>query len=162
MNFPVSKGSYILWLYLPRRTAITIGRLGKHSFSRGWYGYCGSALGTGGLRARLFHHLRPVQRCHWHIDYFKLHASLRKIWLCEGGNREHDFSRSLLTVGGAELPLTGFGSTDCACTSHLVYVPAYTQVKESFRLLFRDSPAQRPPHRHDAGGIVSLSISALN
>lgn len=120
-RFPVLPGSYLLWFYLPRGTEITIGRLGSHHFRRGWYFYCGSAFGSGGLRARLSHHLQHSEKLHWHIDYLKKWVRIRSVWLCCGINCEHDWSQLLLTLPGAELPLKGFGSSDCSCLSHLVY-----------------------------------------
>lgn len=129
---PESKGSYALWFYLPRATAIEVGRLGLKSFKRGWYGYCGSASGPGGLRARLRHHLHHSTRRHWHIDYFKVHALIREIWLCQGGNYEHELSQSLCRHA-AEVPVTGFGSSDCRCSSHFVRFPRHSQVREAFR-----------------------------
>ena len=127
-----NRGSYLLWYYLPRATLLNVGRLGRQSFVRGWYGYCGSAMGPGGLRARLRHHLSPPSRHHWHIDYFKSSACLREIWLCEGDNREHDLSFKLTELG-AQVPVAGFGSSDCRCISHLVRLPSYSLVRQISR-----------------------------
>ena len=140
---PAQQGSYLLWFYLPRRTAISIGRRGRHSFARGWYGYCGSACGAGGVRGRLAHHLRPAVRCHWHIDYFKPHASLRQVWVCTGANREHDFSRILLSDPLARCPLPGFGASDCDCDSHFVYLPRFSRVQLMFRRIVKEAPLRR-------------------
>ncbi len=74
-KFPADKGSYLLWLFLPRGADLTIGKLGCHHFSRGWYLYCGSAFGPGGLRARIGHHLKHSDKKHWHIDYLKSKAT---------------------------------------------------------------------------------------
>ncbi|MFO7764873.1 MAG: DUF123 domain-containing protein [Pelovirga sp.] len=100
---------------------MSIGRLGVKNFVRGWYGYCGSAFGPGGLRARLRHHFSPTCRCHWHIDYLKAHARLRTVCWCADINHEHNLSRYLLEAG-AQVPVAGFGSSDCGCISHLVWV----------------------------------------
>lgn len=122
-RFPSDKGSYLLWFSLPRGTDLTIGRLGKHRFRRGWYLYCGSAFGPGGLRARLGHHLRISEKKHWHIDYLKPCADLRSVWFCVGKNLEHDWNSQLTEIAEADYPLTGFGSSDCHCPSHLIYFP---------------------------------------
>jgi len=122
-SFPAVSGSYLLWLYLPRATEISVGRLGRYPFRRGWYFYCGSAFGPGGLRARLGHHLRPSVKRHWHIDYLKEWAGIRAVWLCRGSNCEHDWSQLLAELENAERPLPGFGSSDCECRSHLLYLP---------------------------------------
>ena len=138
-RFPAEGGSYLLWMYLSRRQMIAIGRRGVHSFERGWYGYCGSAFGPGGLRARLRHHLRPVARCHWHIDYLKQWARPRAVWLCRGDNLEHRWSGLLQGRPGAGLPLPGFGSSDCDCPAHLVYFRSRRQVNAGFAVLAAES-----------------------
>lgn len=120
-KFPPARGSYLLWFYLPRGTDLTVGKLGRHHFKRGWYLYCGSAFGPGGLRARLGHHLKPSTKKHWHIDYLKESADLRSVWFCVGENHEHEWSRKLIGEAGGCFPLNGFGSSDCDCNSHLVY-----------------------------------------
>jgi len=129
---PQSKGSYALWYYLPRATTIAIGKLGVQNFKRGWYGYCGSAFGPGGLRARLRHHLTSATRQHWHIDYFKVHALIREIWLCQGESCEHELSQSLCRYA-VEVPVPGFGSSDCKCSSHFVRLSRHSQVRAAFR-----------------------------
>ncbi len=123
-RLPPVAGSYLLWFFLARRQAIAVGRLGTLEFKRGWYGYCGSAYGPGGLKARLGHHLRDAARPHWHIDYFKAKASLRLIWLEKNADREHLWSRLLEQLPGFSFPCPGFGASDCACVSHLLYCPA--------------------------------------
>lgn len=120
-KLPSARGSYLLWFYLPRGTDLTIGKLGRHHFKRGWYLYSGSAFGPGGLRARLGHHLKLSSKKHWHIDYLKESANLRSIWFCVDENHEHEWSRKLAEEPGGRFPLNGFGSSDCDCSSHLVY-----------------------------------------
>jgi Uri superfamily endonuclease len=68
---PVAPGSYILILRADQAATISVGRLGDVPIVPGWYLYTGSALGTGGLHGRVRHHLRPVTRPHWHIDYLR-------------------------------------------------------------------------------------------
>lgn len=123
IRFPAAKGSYLLWFYLPKGVALSVGKLGILSFKRGWYLYCGSAFGAGGLSARIGHHLKPVDKWHWHVDYLKSQAQLRAVWFCRDENNEHDWSQLLASLPDASLPVAGFGSSDCACRSHLVYWP---------------------------------------
>lgn len=124
VQIPSSPGSYLLVLYLRRCTEIQIGRLGAFSFRRGWYFYAGSAFGPGGLQARLGHHLKPLQRFHWHIDYLRSVAELRSLCYQTGVNNEHLWSSALMTIlPEAKFPVAGFGSSDCRCASHLVYLP---------------------------------------
>ena len=134
-QLPVEPGSYLLWFYLPKQREIAIGRLGSRSFRRGWYGYCGSAFGPGGLRARLQHHLRRETRKHWHIDYFKEWAAVRGVWLCRGRNQEHHWSELMQKCPGAECPVPGFGASDCRCVTHLTYFPVRSQVRYALEQL---------------------------
>lgn len=123
-DFPSARGTYILWLMLPHAATLTIGRLGTFVLAPGVYAYAGSAFGMGGLAGRLRHHLRPVQRSHWHIDYLRQAARLEMIW-CQAADtrREHDWARALLALPDAALPIPRFGASDCHCPAHLVGLP---------------------------------------
>ncbi len=142
-RFPSTPGSYLLWLYLARSRDIDVGRLGRCRFRRGWYFYSGSAFGPGGLAARLGHHRHAVVRPHWHIDYLRKWAVIRAVWLCRGVNREHEWSASLQTLPGAEMPYKGFGSSDCKCRSHLVYLARQPAAAALRRLLDGDCRLER-------------------
>ncbi len=147
-ELPVAPGSYILWLQLKRKRRITIGRLGEHLFPPGYYAYCGSAFGPGGLRARLSHHMRTSANPRWHIDYLKNIASLADTWYStEPVNREHDFATTLAELPGAQIPIDKFGASDCNCQTHLVYFKA-PAVLENGNLVFDDTQTIvfRRPH----------------
>jgi Uri superfamily endonuclease len=122
---PVQPGSYLLLLKLAASAEIQVGRLGCIGFRRGWYIYAGSAFGPGGLAGRLRHHLRPVQKRHWHIDYLRDHARVREVWMTVGPpNREHDWAQILARDPGAGIWVRGFGCSGCRCPSHLLYFEA--------------------------------------
>lgn len=115
-------GTYALILSSWKRTVIKIGRLGRMRLERGFYLYVGSALGPGGLHARIAHHARHSKRPHWHIDYLRCHTRLDQIWCCRGtARREHVWARAIQELQGASIPLPGFGSSDCDCASHLYF-----------------------------------------
>jgi Uri superfamily endonuclease len=61
-------GTYALILACRRTGAVRVGRLGTMQLQPGAYAYVGSAFGTGGLEARLRHHLLPASQPDWHID----------------------------------------------------------------------------------------------
>ena len=67
-------GTYALILSCTSNARIQIGRLGTMQLQRGYYVYLGSALGPGGLRARIAHHQKLSPRPHWHIDYLRAHT----------------------------------------------------------------------------------------
>jgi Uri superfamily endonuclease len=115
-------GTYILVCQARQAGFVPAGGLGRLSVPQGYFLYVGSALGPGGLRARLAHHMRPVLKPHWHIDYLRTVAHLRQIWFCYGQERrEHDWAGVLHQLRGASIPFPGFGSSDCGCASHLFF-----------------------------------------
>jgi Uri superfamily endonuclease len=52
-------GTYALILSCSTNIRVQIGRLGTMLLQPGYYVYLGSALGSGGLRARIAHHQKP-------------------------------------------------------------------------------------------------------
>ncbi len=120
-RLPRESGSYLLMLMLPKPTEIQVGRLGPIQFESGWYAYTGSAFGPGGLSARLRHHLKPVQKQHWHIDYLRTEAMVVEIWMAVGRpSQEHAWAALLAKGPRAGKRVQGFGSSDCKCPSHLL------------------------------------------
>lgn len=117
-HFPNAPGTYVLVLEAEHPTTITVGRLGTMLVTPGWYLYTGSALGGGGLAGRLRHHLRPVARPHWHIDYLRLTAIVRAVWYVADATRWEHHWAELLSRMAAPVALTGFGASDCSCTTH--------------------------------------------
>ena len=110
-------------LELDQDMVITVGRLGRFSFPAGGYVYVGSALGSGGLTARLRRHRRSAKKFHWHVDYFLAQARLKDVFADESGQRlECAWAHTLLSLPGARVPAARFGASDCRCPSHLIYV----------------------------------------
>jgi Uri superfamily endonuclease len=115
-------GTYALLLELHEPTELRVGRLGRIYFDSPFYLYFGSALGPGGLGARLKRHLQPTGRTHWHIDYLRQVAEVLAVW------HTRDTVRLECTWANAALALRGvsfvprFGSSDCRCHSHLLAV----------------------------------------
>ncbi len=117
----VEKGTYVLWLWLPQPTNLQVGALGMCTFPAGWYAYVGSAHGPGGLRGRLRHHLRPANRPHWHIDYFRAAADIQLVWFSVANRGlENRWARRLADHPWASIPVPRFGATDDTAPSHLI------------------------------------------
>ena len=113
----------MLICYAAQASVVVAGRLGLLGIRKGYYLYAGSALGPGGLQARLAHHMRRAPKPHWHIDYLRTVVSLRQIWFCYGRERrEHDWADALERELGCAVPYAGFGSSDCGCKSHLFWL----------------------------------------
>ena len=116
-------GVYVLVLYLPVKKTITAGGAGTHTFEKGWHTYCGTAHGSGGLRARLTRHIRRLgenKKPKWQIDYVREHATIEEIWCAElPAEAECRWSRALSRLSDTSVPVKGLGSTDCnVCPAH--------------------------------------------
>ena len=115
-------GTYVLVLSSRSTDLIQIGRLGALQLQSGFYVYVGSALGPGGVGARLAHHLRSSRRPHWHIDYLRAHSRVEEIcYRLDTRRLEHVWAERISLTKGVSVPLVGFGSTDCRCESHLFF-----------------------------------------
>ena len=124
-------GTYALVLSCSRTEVVQIGKLGPLELQRGFYVYVGSALGPGGVQARVAHHQRISRRPHWHIDYLRPHARIDRVWYShQGVRREHQWARAIGSLRRASVPLTGFGSSDCGCISHLFFFTRRPSFKE--------------------------------
>ncbi len=138
-------GTYLLFFLLHQSCALKVGRLGYFNLCAGFYGYVGSALGPGGLQARLRHHLKPAKRPHWHVDYLALSVPVKTIWVANGKHRrEHDWARALGELSGASQPIPKFGASDCRCSSHLYYyalMPSLDSLRKQLKTRFpTDNP----------------------
>lgn len=139
VSLPAQPGSYVLVMALDREVALHVGKLGTARFRRGFYAYAGSALGPGGIAARVGRHALRSGVQHWHVDYLRRVAPVREAWFAVGRmRREHAWARALAGLSGAAPAIAGFGASDCRCTSHLVYFPAPPAVA-AFRRAVRKS-----------------------
>jgi Uri superfamily endonuclease len=122
VGLPTAPGCYALVLRLAGPQTLTIGGLGSHDLAAGWYAYCGSAQGPGGLRGRVGRHLRPAAVGRWHVDHLRAAATVVAVWLWPGAPRTHECAlAAYLAAGpGAARAVPGFGSSDCRCAGHLV------------------------------------------
>ena len=121
-NIPSAHGTYVVLLRLQKIRSIKVGKLGGLDFLPGWYAYAGSAMGPGGLAARIGRHYRRNKKNHWHIDY--LRPATRMEGLClvtDPLRREHLWAQRLGKAPLTGEPISGFGSTDCSCAAHLYY-----------------------------------------
>ena len=124
MEIPKSVGSYVIVGRLDKGTDIVHKRLGSYYLLPGFYCYCGSAFGPGGLRARVQRHMNTDTKKFWHFDYLKGYLDIIEVWWLAGGkNRECLTAHILEEEAGAIVPIPGFGASDCrnACKSHLLF-----------------------------------------
>lgn len=113
-------GSYVLILYNEVEEEIKIGKLDSIDLKEGYYIYVGSALGPGGVQARVKRHNQEHKKSHWHIDYLRAKTDLAAVWYLYSTERfEHQLAQ--LFAERSTVPLAGFGSSDCNCQAHLFY-----------------------------------------
>jgi len=131
------KGTYALILKANAKFHCQIGKLGTMTGEAGNYIYVGSAFGSGGIAARLKHHLAIAKKPHWHLDYLRPHLQPGEVWISVSSERlEHRWAEMILDLPGAVIPLNTFGSSDCRCKSHLFYfskTPTFSDFSSKLR-----------------------------
>lgn len=114
------RGCYLLGMHIYEALDVHLGRRGSHRLPSGFYIYVGSAMGRGGLKARLGRHLATKKRIHWHVDHITSRLPVTEIaWLVQEISTEHQFAAHLCTLSWIQTPIPGFGSSDCHCSAHL-------------------------------------------
>jgi len=114
-------GIYILVIHISGTGTVTAGALGDLEMREGYYAYLGRA--RRGLPARLARHARRQgKRLHWHIDFLLERAQLREIWVFPLRAGECELAARLELDGASREGLRGFGSSDCRCAGHLLYL----------------------------------------
>lgn len=117
-------GTYVLLLGLSELRFIGIGAFGPIPFLPGHYAYVGSALS--GFKARIGHHLKRKKALRWHIDYLTASAEIEGAVLIPGAKAECLLAQRLF---GPFPSVSGFGSGDCRCPSHLFFHPFLEDLK---------------------------------
>lgn len=113
------KGSYCIASFLREDSDIEIAKLGTFSFLRGMYVYTGSALSS--LEGRIGRHLGKEKKMKWHIDFFLEKAeAIAFISVISSKREECSMNSKFLEEG--DVLVKGFGSSDCGCPTHLVYL----------------------------------------
>lgn len=145
-----SPGTYVLLLKLGASRPVEVGRLGTLQGQPGTYAYVGSAFGPGGVRARVRRHQRRTASPHWHIDYLRSAGRLRQAWhTYDAVRRECTWAEVLRTFPEAEVPLNGFGASDCGCPAHLVRFSTPPELDAFRRRLKRVAPDHAPVYSLD-------------
>ena len=120
---PTAVGAYLLTIDLTTALPLHLGRRPPTVLPPGRYVYCGSAYGPGGLRARVGRHLRRDKPIRWHVDRLTTAGRIAGVLTLPGGN-ECDLFAAVSGDPDSDVPLPGFGSSDCGrCPAHLLRVP---------------------------------------
>jgi len=127
------KGVYLLVISLKKNSRIKVGRLGRITFSKGFYVYVGSALNS--LQARVARHLSSEKKMRWHIDYLLAspNAEVEMVITRQTEKRIECKVNEIIQKFGK--PVEKFGSSDCKCKSHLTYFKNLDDVKKAFEEL---------------------------
>ncbi|KAA0008505.1 MAG: GIY-YIG nuclease family protein [Thermoplasmata archaeon] len=125
------KGSYILIVKIPENKRIRIGKLGYIQFEKGFYIYVGSAMN--GLEGRIRRHLSGNKKLHWHLDYLLGKGKVMEVYIKESNSREEcEVARKLSEIFDS---ISGFGSSDCRCRSHLFYAEDIEKIRREVATL---------------------------
>jgi Uri superfamily endonuclease len=110
-------GIYVLEIFIDRSISVKVGKLGLVKFDEGSYVYVGSAQNN--LEKRVRRHLSKQKKIFWHIDYLlaNTHAKIKGVFFKKAEKSEE--CRFATEMAKNSLPITGFGSSDCGCLSHL-------------------------------------------
>ena len=120
------KGNYILVMSLEKTTNQIIPKFGNVRLLPGYYFYCGSAHGSGGLKSRITRHLNSNSKLFWHIDYIKYLMDFLEVWYqIQSEKNECSFSHFFSKQENAVIAIQGFGASDCKnmCNAHLWMFP---------------------------------------
>jgi len=145
-----TNGIYTLIVYLSDETWLKVGKLGIQRFPPGYYTYTGSALGMGtsSLKQRVARHLKKRKSKFWHIDFLLAHKNAfvtAAIAAQVHKEAECNINRSIRERLRAEIPVAGFGASDCKqnCESHLLHFGAQA-IRSQVSALYVDKLGIRP------------------
>lgn len=142
---PADVGTYALVLQCTKEAEVSVGQLGMKKLDQGFYVYVGSALGSGGLPARIAHHKSPLRQPHWHVDYLRPVMKLCEVWIVGDTLRREHLWAEVLNEDPAAVPYwRGFGSSDCRCPSHLFFFADRPNAAEFEQRLRHRDPTHRP------------------
>jgi len=110
-------GIYVLQIYIGRNISVKVGKMGSIRFDKGPYVYVGSAQNN--LEKRVRRHLSKQKKIFWHIDYLLANRHVKIIGVFFKRAEKSEECRFAAEIAKSSLPITGFGSSDCGCLSHL-------------------------------------------
>ena len=111
---------YTIYLRLDRDESIKVGKLGNCSFQKGTYIYIGSAKRN--IIKRIQRHKDIEKKLQWHFDYLRPFGMITKIITYDERLGERALAEKIRKIEHGTLPIKGFGSSDCKCSSHLIYL----------------------------------------
>ena len=116
------KGTYAIIMELASDKRISVGKLRKTNFKKGYYLYVGS--GQNSLETRIARHLKKRKKKFWHIDYLlaERRVRIKEVWVAENRRVECLTARKIIEEVNTPLVAKKLGSSDCSCQAHLFYL----------------------------------------
>jgi Uri superfamily endonuclease len=110
-------GIYVLEISVSRNISLKVGKLGSVNFDKGLYAYVGSAQNN--VEKRVKRHLSEQKKTFWHIDYLLANKYVNITGVFFKTAEKSEECGFAAELAKSSLPVTGFGSSDCECASHL-------------------------------------------
>lgn len=120
-QLPKVAGAYVLVIELEADLTLQNKRFAGKILPKGTYLYCGSANGPGGIAARVKRHCKQDKKPHWHVDELTSNGAGRVVSVLVVPDGNECALRAAMQEPDSQVPVPGFGSSDCiACRSHLI------------------------------------------
>jgi Uri superfamily endonuclease len=128
------RGIYVLIIHVGTDVEVNVGASGRVAFRKGLYAYVGSAQTN--LEQRIRRHFRKEKRKFWHIDYLLANDATKilKVFFKKANKLEECKTAKIICKKGE--PISGFGSSDCNCKSHLFYIEDYRFLRITMQVLY--------------------------
>jgi len=124
----MTKGIYLLLISVNVNINVVIGALGSVNFEKGMYVYVGSAQNS--LEKRMARHFTGNKRKFWHIDYLLGNCTVKLLKAFFKETVKQEECKIAKKIGKTNIPIKGFGSSDCRCESHLFKVENLSFLKD--------------------------------
>lgn len=100
---------------------VTIGKLGTFCIIKGHYIYVGSAKKN--IVSPVSRHMHVVDKVlRWHFDYLRPYGTITEVKSFDDSVGECELAMCLKSTYSATYPVKKFGSSDCRCYSHLLFL----------------------------------------
>lgn len=111
---------YAVFFFMEEDRTLAIGKLGTYHFLKGRYIYIGSAKKN--ILARVNRHLKVDKVFRWHFDYLRPYGTITEVKSFDDKVGECELAECLKSRYLATYPMKKFGSSDCSCYSHLLFL----------------------------------------
>lgn len=111
---------YSIKLKINKESEIQVGKLGSFVFPKGYYIYIGSAKKN--IKSRVNRHIKIDKKKKWHFDFLRPYGEIVEIETYDNSLTECELFEKIKRETNGEVLVKKFGSTDCKCFTHLIYI----------------------------------------